>query len=255
MTASSPAPPGIFISYRRQETAPYAGWLANRLADHFGGDRVFKDIDSIQAGDNFTETISAALASCQVLLALIGDQWLTIADRKGRRGLDKPKDFVRLEIEAALSLDIRIIPILIDGARMPRAGQLPSSLAGLAARQALELTSDRFDFDFGRLLKVLDRVGVGHAGALLSPEDLAGINRVTDLDVPLEEVMSSFELAALKKIKDPEERRKKALTMRAEKARILRSTLEQLAGMRRDMSLQVIRHQMGKAAAGHDTDD
>ena len=151
MTASSPAPPGIFISYRRKETATHVGWLVDRLAEHFGQDQIFKDIDSIQPGDDFAEVISDAVASCQVLLALIGDRWL-----KGRR-LENPKDFVRLEIEAALSRKIRVIPILVDGAKMPRADQLPLSLAGLAGRQAIELSTGRFHSDVDRLLKVLNK--------------------------------------------------------------------------------------------------
>jgi hypothetical protein len=136
MTASTSAPPRIFISYRRNEAAGHAGRLSDRLSAHFGRAQIFQDIDSIQPGDDFAEAIADAVASCQVLLALIGDRWLKIKDREGRR-LDNPKDFVRLEIEAALSRNIRVIPILIDGATMPRDSQLPASLAGLAGRQAL----------------------------------------------------------------------------------------------------------------------
>jgi hypothetical protein len=158
MAASPPAASGrIFISYRREETAYPAGWLFDRLADRFGGAQVFKDVDSIQLGDDFVEVITRAVGSCDVLLALIGDEWLTITDAHGRRRLDDPDDFVRLEIEAALTRNVRVIPILVDGARMPRADELPDSLARLVRRQALELSPARFDFDTGRLLKVLDR--------------------------------------------------------------------------------------------------
>jgi hypothetical protein len=158
MVASPPAAPGrIFISYRREETAYAAGWLYDRLADRFGGGQVFKDVDSIQLGDDFVEVISTAVGSCDVLLALIGDEWLTITDADGRRRLDDPDDFVRVEIEAALTRNVRVIPILVDGARMPRAAELPARQARLVRRQALELSPARFDFDTGRLLKVLDR--------------------------------------------------------------------------------------------------
>ena len=156
---AGPIPVGagrIFISYRREETAYPAGWLYDRLADRFGGGQVFKDVDSIQLGDDFVEVITSAVGSCDVLLALIGPQWLTIADEHGRR-LDSRDDFVRLEIQAALTRNVRVIPILVDGARMPRAEELPDSLAELVRRQALELSPARFDFDTGRLLKVLDR--------------------------------------------------------------------------------------------------
>jgi uncharacterized RDD family membrane protein YckC len=88
-------------------------------------------------------------------LALIGDEWLTITDEHGRRRLDSPDDFVRVEIEAALTRKVRVIPILVDGARMPRADELPDSLAKLVRRHALELSPARFDFDTSRLLKVL----------------------------------------------------------------------------------------------------
>jgi TIR domain len=146
----------IFISYRREETAYPAGWLYDRLADRFGGRQVFKDVDSIQLGDDFVEVITRAVGSCDVLVALIGDQWLTITDAHGRRRLDDPDDFVRLEIEAALTRKVRVIPILVDGARMPRADELPDSLVKLVRRQALELSPARFEFDTSRLLKVLD---------------------------------------------------------------------------------------------------
>ena len=120
MTASPPTKPGrIFISYRRGETAYPAGWLYDRLADRYGGEQVFKDVDSIELGDDFVEVITHAVGSCDVLLALIGEDWLTITDADGRRRLDGPHDFVRLEIEAALARDVRVIPILVDGARMP----------------------------------------------------------------------------------------------------------------------------------------
>jgi TIR domain len=154
--SAAPVPGRIFISYRREETAYPAGWLYDRLADRYRG-QVFKDVDSIQLGDDFVEVISRAVGSCDVLLALVGDEWLTITDADGRRRLDDADDFVRLEIEAALTRNVRVIPILVDGAMMPRADELPPSLAGLVRRQALELSPARFDFYTSRLLKVLDR--------------------------------------------------------------------------------------------------
>jgi hypothetical protein len=158
MAGSNPAPSGrIFMSYRREETGYPAGWLFDRLSDRYGSNQVFKDVDSIELGDDFVDEITRAVSSCDVLLALIGEEWLTIADAQGRRRLDDPDDFVRLEIEAALARDVRVIPILVGEARMPRADELPASLARLVRRQALELSQARFDFDIGRLLKVLDR--------------------------------------------------------------------------------------------------
>jgi hypothetical protein len=175
MSASAPPVPGrIFISYRREETAYPAGWLYDRLISRFGGGQVFKDIDSIQLGDDFVEVITRAVASCDVLLALIGNEWLTITDERGRRRLDDPDDFVRLEIEAALTREVRVIPILVDGARMPRVDELPDSLGRLVRRQALELSPSRFEFDTSRLLKVLDltlaRVRTAHDDAAWKAE-------------------------------------------------------------------------------------
>lgn len=158
MAASPPAASGrIFVSYRREETAYPAAWLYDRLADRFGDGQVFKDVDSIELGDDFAEVITGAVGSCDVLLALIGNQWLRITDEHGRRRLDDPDDFVRVEIAAALDRNVRVIPILVDGARMPHAAELPPSLARLVRRQALELSPNRFELDTSRLLKVLDR--------------------------------------------------------------------------------------------------
>jgi hypothetical protein len=158
MAGSIPAAPGrIFISYRRQDTAYAAGWLFDRLADRYGGGQVFKDVDSIELGDNFVEVLTGAVGSCDVLLALIGPRWLTIADDHGRRRLDSPDDFVRLEIEAALTRKVLVIPILVDDAKIPPAKELPDSLVELVHRQALELSPARFASDTSRLLKVLDR--------------------------------------------------------------------------------------------------
>ena len=146
----------IFIRYRHEDTAYPASWLYDRLASHFGKERVFKD-DNIRPGDDFVEVITAAVARCDVLLAVIGKRWLTVTDEQGQRRLDKPVDYVRLEIQAALERNIRVIPILVEGARIPEAGQLPASLVKLAHRNALELSPNRFSSDIGPLLEELER--------------------------------------------------------------------------------------------------
>jgi hypothetical protein len=147
----------IFISYRREDAAYPAGWLFDRLAERFGSEQIFKDVDSIELGDDFVEVIGEAVGSTDVLLALIGDRWLTVVDEDGDRRLDDPEDFVRLEIEAALTRRVRVIPILVEGARMPREDQLPPTLSPLARRQALELSPSRFAADSGKLLAVLEK--------------------------------------------------------------------------------------------------
>jgi len=174
----------VFISYRREETAFPAGWLFDRLAERYGRDQVFKDVDSIQLGDDFVEKITDAVASCRVLLALIGDRWITITDEEGRRRLDDPDDFVRLEIEAALKRNVRVIPILVQGARLPRVDELPPSLAKLVRLQALELSPR---FEIGRLLSVLDsKLPAGSPRQVQFHVDtLPDRSAVRDADLPL----------------------------------------------------------------------
>jgi hypothetical protein len=149
----------IFISYRRDDAAYPAGWLFDRLVDHYGSAQVFKDVDSIGPGEDFAAEIRAAVGSCAVLLAVIGSRWLTAAGPDGQRRVEDPDDFVRLEIEAALARGTQVIPVLVDGASIPSMGQLPVTLRPLASRQALELSPRTFGSDFGRLLAALENVG------------------------------------------------------------------------------------------------
>jgi hypothetical protein len=155
--ATTPSHGGIFISYRRQETAWAADLLYRQLRDQLGREQIFKDIDNIEPGDDFFEVISTAVGSCRVLLALIGKDWTTTTDTGGTRRLDDPADFVRLELQTALERGVRVIPVLIDGATMPRADELPATLAELSRRHAVELTLARFDSDFRRILGVVER--------------------------------------------------------------------------------------------------
>jgi TIR domain/WD domain, G-beta repeat len=155
-------PGGIFISYRRQETSDLAGRLYDRLADRFGEDQVFMDVDTIELGVDFAEVITSAVATCEVLLAVIGPHWLTVADKHDRRRLDDPDDIVRLEVEAALDREVRVIPILVGGAVMPQRGELPDSLAKLARRNGLNVRHDSFRSDVARLVTAIERmVAVG----------------------------------------------------------------------------------------------
>jgi polar amino acid transport system substrate-binding protein len=148
-------PGRIFISYRRQETGWPAGRLYDLLIEHFPAEQVFKDVDNIDPGDDFVERITAAVASCDVLLALIGPHWLTITDENGQRRLDNPKDWVRLEIETALARRIRVIPILVDDARMPRETELPVTLSPLIRRNAVRI--DPLGFDTRRLISAVNK--------------------------------------------------------------------------------------------------
>jgi TIR domain len=157
---------GIFVSYRRQETNHLAGRLSDRLADRFGQGQVFIDVDAIEPGVDFAEEISRAVAACQVLLAVIGPNWLTATDERGRRRLDDPDDIVRLEIEAALTRDVRVIPILVEGAPMPGRQDLPESLARLARRNALHIWHESFRSDADRLVTAIERVLAATSGTV-----------------------------------------------------------------------------------------
>jgi hypothetical protein len=145
----------IFLSYRRDDTAGHAGRLYDRLSARFPG-RVFMDVVGLEPGVDFVVEIERAVGSCDVLIALIGKQWLTIADKEGRRRLDKHDDFVRLEIGAALRRNVRVIPALVGDAVFPATEGLPSDLRPLSRRHALKLSDADFDHDVERLIRTLE---------------------------------------------------------------------------------------------------
>src|SRR6266545_1974354 len=153
----------IFLNYRRDETSGHAGRLFDVLAARFGNDHVFMDIDRIEPGLDFADVISEAVASCDVFIALIGSRWLTSADAKGRPRLENPEDFIRLELEAALELDVRLIPALVQNAQMPSSDELPETLRPYARRHAVELSDTRWTFDIGKLIETLERLETGLA--------------------------------------------------------------------------------------------
>jgi hypothetical protein len=141
----------IFVSYRRDDAAGFAGRVEDELERRFGDVEVFRDVDDIASGEDFVRRLDRALQSCRVFVAVIGRSWLTARNADGTRRLDDPNDFVRQEISAALGRDVRVIPVLVDGARMPAEADLPQGLKSLARRQAHELSDSRWDYDMGRL--------------------------------------------------------------------------------------------------------
>jgi len=143
---------GIFISYRRDDSAPWAGRLRDRLAADLGVDRVFFDIDSIDLGQDFRAVIDSTLTSCNVVLVLIGPSWLG-READGRRRIDDEADQHRVEVATALRSNRRVIPLLVGGAKMPTAEELPPDLKDLAFRNALVVEHD----SFGRDIDVLER--------------------------------------------------------------------------------------------------
>ena len=145
----------IFISYRREDSSGYAGRIFDRLRDAFGTNRVFMDVSAIEPGVDFVEAIDHAVGSCAVLIVVIGKKWLTCTDAAGRRRLDDPQDFIRLETATALRRNIRVIPVLVQAADMPRDEDLPEELKKLARRQATEISDSHWDTDMGQLIVTL----------------------------------------------------------------------------------------------------
>ncbi|MFF7755511.1 toll/interleukin-1 receptor domain-containing protein [Streptomyces sp. NPDC007971] len=153
----------IFISYRREDTAPYAGWLQDRLAQHYGASKIFMDVAYLQPGEDFPRVIAQAISSCDVLVALIGPAWVgSTADGKTR--IQEANDWVRLEIESALDQGIRVIPLLIDGASLPSPEKLPSSLGRILAKNCLSLSPGTFGEDIRKLTSAIDFPTIGVFG-------------------------------------------------------------------------------------------
>ena len=146
---------GIFINYRRDDSAPYAGRLYDHLRRSFPGRKVFMDIDAIDPGEDFVDAINRTLESSRVVLAVIGRTWTAATDETGRRRLDSPDDYVVRELSAALASQARVIPVLVGGAAMPRTDALPVPLAALARRNAIEVSDSRFSFDADRLVAAI----------------------------------------------------------------------------------------------------
>ncbi|HIE25260.1 MAG TPA: toll/interleukin-1 receptor domain-containing protein, partial [Anaerolineales bacterium] len=146
----------IFLNYRRVDSEAYAGRIYDRLAPYFGDDAIFMDVDDIPAGVNFVKFLEDQVQSCDVLIALIGRQWLNVKDKYGKRRLDNPQDFVRIEIVAALKRDIRVIPVLLGGAQYPQETELPENLQPLVLRSGLPINHHSFHTDVDRLIKHLE---------------------------------------------------------------------------------------------------
>lgn len=151
---------GIFISYRRDDSAASAGRLYDRLAHHFGKEQVFRDLDAIAPGAEFAKVIEERISQCDVLVAVIGKNWVNVKNAAGQRRLDYPEDPVRAEVREALNQKKLVIPVLIGGAEVPRPEQLPEDIAALAGRNAIEISESRFDYDAGRVIEAIEKAGV-----------------------------------------------------------------------------------------------
>ena len=144
----------IFISYRRDDSADVTGRIYDRLIDAFGENQIFKDVDNIPFGVNFKSYLEKMVEECDILVAVIGDKWISIPGEDGKPRLNNPDDFVRIEIEAALGRDIPVIPLFVRGAKSIDKNDLPASLMDLALRNGLEIRPDPdFHKDMTRLIE------------------------------------------------------------------------------------------------------
>jgi hypothetical protein len=152
----------IFINYRRKDTQGFAHAIFTLLELHFGREELCMDIELMRPGWNFTEVLDDILTSCDVMLTLIGPQWLKIKGDEGGRRLDDPEDWVRMEIVSAMERNIPIIPVLLSGAAMPKPKSLPDAVKRLSNFQAYTI-GDRFKSDVEGLIEEIERILVDAA--------------------------------------------------------------------------------------------
>lgn len=152
----------VFLSYRRADSQHVTDRIYDRLTQEFGPENVFKDVDSIPLGADFHHVIRESVCQTDVFLAVIGPNWLNATDEAGRRRLDDPDDFVRVEIETAMANSIDVVPLTIGGATVPAPSDLPEAIAEMASRQALAVRPDPdFHNDIARLIRSIQRPGGG----------------------------------------------------------------------------------------------
>ena len=171
----------IFISYRREDSAGYAGRLHEELEGRLGAGEVFRDVDTLQAGQDFDAAIRQRLQQCRACVVMIGPGWLQSRTASGQRRLDQPNDYVALEIAAALTRpDVVVIPVLVGGASMPGADDLPEPLRPLSRRHALTVRDETWEADMDRLAAIVQAaVGSrarprGSAAAAAAAADASG---------------------------------------------------------------------------------
>ena len=145
----------IFISYRKDDSKWNTQLLYDRLSRYFSSRTIFKDFNTIKPGEDYRQVITGALKKCHVLLVIIGKNWLNSLDENGQQRLKNPEDLLRIEIETALSRNIRVIPILFDNITMPPKTMLPESLWPLVLRQSLSVSETNFDYDIKHLAEAI----------------------------------------------------------------------------------------------------
>jgi len=161
----------VFLNYRRGDSSGHTGRLYDALTARFGADQVFIDVDNIAFGQDFVARIGEVLSMVDVTLVVIGREWLDASTSDGRRRLDDPGDFVRIEIETALRRGILVVPVLVEGAEMPSSAALPAPLQPLARRNACSLDDRDWKRGVARLVNALDGVvETGHFPAIPEPD-------------------------------------------------------------------------------------
>jgi TIR domain len=158
----------IFVSYRRTDAPGHAGRLYDRLVDRFGPTSVFKDVDTMEPGADFTEVIETTVARCDAVVAVIGQDWLA-SGADGKPRIADERDWVRIELRSALERNIRVIPALVEGAQMPTESELPADVEGLARRHGIELSETAWSAQVEQLIDSLDRA-LASAAAAGEPE-------------------------------------------------------------------------------------
>ena len=144
----------VFISYRRDDAAGYAGRLEEALERRLGPGSVFRDVIDIAPGTDFVAAIRTRLAGAHAVLVLIGPRWAG-EGAVGQRRIDQPGDFVRLEVAMALDSGVRVLPVLLQGTDMPAEADLPDPLKPLARRHALNLGDNHWQADMARLVQAM----------------------------------------------------------------------------------------------------
>jgi len=173
----------VFLSYRREDSSAWAGRLRDSLATRVGDHSIFHDVSAVRAGENFTEAIDRALSESDVALIVIGPRWLTAADPMGVVRLTQPSDYVRAELASALSRDLRVVPVLVGGASMPDAADLPEELAALAVRHAVTLHDETRHEDVEGLWRELRGERRPHRGRWFAGAGLVALALVVALIV------------------------------------------------------------------------
>lgn len=146
----------IFVSYRREDSAGWAGRIHDALEGHFGDHQLFMDVTDISLGEDFRDVVRRRLSTVETVIVVIGPQWLTVENANGDRRIDDPRDVVRLEVAAALQSPATVIPVLVDGASMPGPDELPAELSLLSFTNALEIDPAGFSDDMQRLVRAAD---------------------------------------------------------------------------------------------------